>query len=109
MNRYNTLVIKLISRIIIMKRHIIIDIFCIVLLSYFIIECFNKILIKESFVNTSTISKSLNKVKRKGRARIYNIKSKVERNVGDRIRDTYKVSKTVMKKILFPKEIKITF
>lgn len=93
-----------------MKSHIIIDIASILLVSFIIKECLNKVFLKkEGFLDTSQVIKSCNRIKRKGRARIYNIKNKVERNIRDKIRDSYDVSKTVMKKILFPKEIKITF
>ena len=93
-----------------MKSHIIIDIASILLVSFIVMECLNKVYLKkEGFLDTSQVIKSCNRIKRKGRARIYNIKNKVERNISDKIRDSYNVSKTVMKKILFPKEIKITF
>tara|TARA_Y100000590_G_C15113669_1_gene785892 strand:+ start:253 stop:534 length:282 start_codon:yes stop_codon:yes gene_type:complete len=93
-----------------MKSHIIIDIALILLASFIAMKCLNKVYSKkEGFLDTSQIIKNCNRVKRKGRARIYNIKNKVERNIRDKIRDSYNVSRTVMKKILFPKEIKITF
>jgi len=95
-----------------MKGHIIIDILSIILISYFILQTINNVFMYktvESFIDTSSILKTCNKVKRKSRARIYNLKDKVERNVRGKIRDTYNVSKSIMKTILFPKEIKITF
>jgi len=101
---------KLISIIIIMKMVIIIDLLAIVFVSFLIGEILKYFRdVKEAFVNPSQIIKKCNKIKRKTKARMYNFKDNVERNINNKITTSYKMSKTIMKKILLPKEIKISF
>ena len=93
-----------------MKTVIIIDLILIICVSFVIGEILNLFLNKkESFINPIQIIRNCNKVKRKTKARIYNIKDKMERNINKKINTSYSISKNIMKKILFPKEIKISF
>jgi len=93
-----------------MKTDIIIDLLIILVLSSLIGEIFKHFInTKEAFINPSHIIKKCNKMKRKTRAKIYNYKNILERNIKDKVDNVYKSSKNTMKKILFPKEIKISF
>ena len=93
-----------------MKTVIIIDLIVILIVAFFIGEIIKHITnTKETFISPSNIVKKCNRIKRKSKARIYNIKNNLERNVRDKIDASYKLSKNLFRKILFPKEIKISF
>ena len=93
-----------------MKTVIIIDIMIIMFVAFIVGEIM-KIFInnRESFINPSQMIKTCNRFKRKSRARIYNLKNNIEKNLKNKVQYSYKTSKQLMKKILFPKEIKIFF
>ena len=93
-----------------MKTVIIIDLVVILVVSFLIGEIIKHIMsTKETFVSPFSIIKKCNKIKRKTKARIYNVKNNMERNVKDMVDASYKSSKNLFRKILFPKEIKISF
>ena len=64
---------------------------------------------KEEFIDYDRYLKKCNKFKRQCKAKITLIKSGVERKVSKNLENGYNISKNVLKKIVFPKEIKISF
>ena len=64
---------------------------------------------KEEFLDYDRYFKKCNKFKRQCKAKITIIKSGVERKVSKNLENGYNFSKKIIKKIVFPKEIKISF
>ena len=76
------------------------------LIIYYVFLSFNKN--TEAFIDLG-IMKKCNKIKRQCKARMTIIKNGAERKVNRTLQKAYNNIKTVGKKIIFPKEIKISF